>query len=50
MGVVGKFTPWVVEGSSRGMEGWNSPWALVTESGLRAAMLRELRAVFVCCG
>ena len=31
-------TPWVVEGSSRGMEGWTSPWALVMESGLREAI------------
>ena len=35
-------TPWVVEGSSRGMEGWTSPWALVMESGLREAILEEL--------
>lgn len=35
----GGLTPWVVEGSSRGREAWISPWAEVTESELRAAIV-----------
>lgn len=32
-------TPVVVCGSSRGLWGWNSPWAFVIESALREAMV-----------
>ena len=39
----GFLTPCVVRGSSRGLEGWNSPCAFSIESALRAAMLALLR-------